>query len=146
MNLAMKQATFSANKLATTVRANSFAAEAVVPQPMIKIPVFEEVEYEFDQQKFEEYVSSSSSRSASPCRCRKASSSRKIRWSSDLKTQEDDLSAVAVVVTLRNDPPASKETRSNVRDNSSKVKELPVESAPVLTKRARQRRRQPLAR
>ena len=43
----MEIATFSANKLATTVGDNSFAAEAVVPQPTIKIFVGEEVEYEF---------------------------------------------------------------------------------------------------
>ena len=45
----MKTSTFTANKLATTVGANSLAAEVVVPQPTIKIPVAEEVEYEFDQ-------------------------------------------------------------------------------------------------
>ena len=44
----MKKSTFTTNKLATTVGANSFAAKAVVPQPTIKILMAEEVEYEFD--------------------------------------------------------------------------------------------------
>nr|ABB55321.1 hypothetical protein 12.t00036 [Asparagus officinalis] len=61
---------------------------------------------------------------------------------SDPKTRADDLNPNAV----KDPSPASKETRSNVHDNSLKVKELPVESAPVLTKRARQRQRQYLTR
>ena len=133
----MNQSIFTTNKLATTVGANSFAAKAVVPQPTIKIPVFEEVEYEFDQQKFEEYISSSSSRSSS-CKRRKTTAVKNM--TSDPKTKADDLNPKAV----EDSSPASKETRSNVRDNSSKVKELPVESAPVLTKKAHQRRRQHL--
>ena len=135
----MKTSTFTANKLAITVGANSFAAEAFVPQPTIKIPVLEEVEYEFDQQKFEEYVSSSSSRSASPGKCRSASSSRKICWSSDLKIQEDDLSA-AVAVAPCNDPPAFNEAKF-ADLNSFTIKESTAEGAPTLSKRARQRKR-----
>nr|ABB55277.1 hypothetical protein 10.t00010 [Asparagus officinalis] len=56
--------TFDANKLATTVGANGLAAETVVSQPIIKIPVESMVEYEFDQTKFEEYLSLSPSRSS----------------------------------------------------------------------------------
>ena len=56
----MNTTIFDANKLATTVGANSFTVGAVVSQPRICIPVEEVVEYEFDQLKFEEYLSSSS--------------------------------------------------------------------------------------
>ncbi|XP_020249983.1 protein FAR1-RELATED SEQUENCE 5-like [Asparagus officinalis] len=58
---------------------NNLVAKAVVSQPTIKILVDEEVEYEFDQQKFEEHVSSSSSsRSSSPCKDGKAASLKKV--------------------------------------------------------------------
>nr|ABB55329.1 hypothetical protein 12.t00047 [Asparagus officinalis] len=141
----MEIATFTANKLATTVGANSLAAEVVVPQLTIKIPVAEEVEYEFDQQKFEEYVSSSSSRSASPCRCRNVSSSQKIRRSPDLKNQEINLPIVNATVVRYNGPPTSNETRS-ADLNSFANKESTTEGALTLSKRARQRQRQHLAR
>ena len=84
----MMKLTFPENKLATTVGANGIATDAVVTQPAFKIRVNEEIEYEFDRQKFEEYLSSSSSRSASPSRRRKASSSRVVRGTLGSKTQE----------------------------------------------------------
>ena len=49
----MKTSTFDPNTLATTVGANSLITKVVVPQPKIKIPVDSEVEYEFDEAKFE---------------------------------------------------------------------------------------------
>ena len=140
----MKQSIFTANKLATTVGVNSLATEAVVPQPTIKIPVAEEVEYEFDQQKFEEYISSSSSRSAPPHKRRKISSSHKIRRFPDLKTQEVDLHVVATTVAPCNDPPTFKETRSTDL-NSFVIKEPTAEGGPTLSRRARQRKHQRLA-
>nr|ABD63126.1 hypothetical protein 18.t00022 [Asparagus officinalis] len=93
--------------------ANSLTAKTIVLQPTIKISVAEEVKYEFDQQKFEEYVSSSSSRSTSSRKRRKVSSCRKTRWFLDLKTQEGDLPATAAVVAPCNDPLASNEARSD---------------------------------
>ena len=72
-------AIFTANNLATTVGATDLAAEIITSQPRISIPVEEEVEYEFDQAKFEEYLSSSSG-STSPRKSKKFSSKRKARW------------------------------------------------------------------
>nr|ABD63087.1 hypothetical protein 17.t00014 [Asparagus officinalis] len=141
----MNKSTFSPNKLETTVGANSLVTEAVVPQPTIKIRVTEEVEYEFDQQKFEEYISSSSSRSASPRKRRRISFARKIRWFSDLKTQEGEFPATVAAVTPHNNPPVSNETKST-NLNSSVIKELTAEGVPTLSRRARQRQRQHLAR
>ncbi|ONK76538.1 uncharacterized protein A4U43_C03F29310 [Asparagus officinalis] len=129
MNSTMK-ATFSENKLATTVGANSLAAEAVVTQPAFKIRVNEEIEYEFDQQKFEEYLSSSSFRSASPNRRRK------------LKSR--DLLAAATP-THRDIPTASNKVEAADPDLPSTMK-ITAEGAPTLSKRARQRWRQRLAR
>ena len=136
------KATFDENKLATTVGANGLAAEAVVTQPAFKIRVNEEIEYEFDQQKFEEYLSSSSSRSASPNRRRKASSSRNVRGTSGSKIR-DPLAVTALT-------PHDASTTSNMveavdPDLPSAVK-VTAEGAPTLSKRARQRRRQRLAR
>ena len=73
-----KDTIFPANNLATTVGAADLAAEIGASQPRISIPVVEEVEYEFDQQKFEEYLSSSSG-STSPRKSKKLSSRRKNR-------------------------------------------------------------------
>nr|ABB55309.1 hypothetical protein 12.t00016 [Asparagus officinalis] len=80
--------------------ANSLSTEAVVPQPQIKILVVEEVEYEFDQAKLEEYLSSSSSRSSSSRKYRKISTSKKA-W--------DDSRLIIAKASPRNAPPASKE-------------------------------------
>ena len=138
---AMKTATFTENKLATTVGANGIATDAVVTQPALKIRVNEEVEYEFDQQKYEEYLSSSSSRSASPSRRKKASSSRVVRGTFGSKTQ-DPLAIAALA-------PRGDSALPNVvkiADLGSSPKKVATEGAPAISKRALQRRRQRLAR
>ena len=123
----MNTTIFDANKLATTVGANSFTAGAVVSQPRICIPVEEVVEYEFDQLKFEEYLSSSSSRSSASRKRRKINA------------------PVVAVAEPYNALPASNESGS-ADLNSSSIKELSTEGAPILSKRTRQRQRQRCAR
>ena len=96
------ETTFAENKLATTVGASGLADEAAVSQP-IKIIVTEEIEYEFDQAKFEEYLSSSSSKSPSPRRCRKTSSPKKVPKSSiQMKTADEDSCQVIAKESLCN--------------------------------------------
>ena len=56
-SITKKDTNFPANNLATTVGATDLAVEIGASQPRILIPVVEEVEYEFDQTKFEEYLS-----------------------------------------------------------------------------------------
>ena len=85
-----KDTIFPANNLATTVGAADLAAEIGASQPRISIPVVEEVEYEFDQQNFEEYLSSSSG-STSPRKSKKFSSRRKTRWYEDVENTNEDL-------------------------------------------------------
>ena len=94
---------------------------------MIKIPVEEAVEYEFDQQKYEEYLSSSSSRSSASRKRRKINA------------------PVAAVVEPCNALPASNESGST-NPKSSSIKEFSIEGAPTLSKRACQRQHQRLAR
>ncbi|ONK62402.1 uncharacterized protein A4U43_C07F3500 [Asparagus officinalis] len=127
----MTKPTFDANKLATTVGANGLTVETVVSQPIIKIPVESMVEYEFDQTKFEEYLSSSSSRS---------SLSRKYKMISQLKktympkkAQNEDSRLIVAEDFTRN---------TSAHNDSYLVKESSNQSPPALTKRARQRQRQ----
>ena len=121
-----------ANKLATMVGANGLAAETIVSQPIIKILVESTVEYEFDQAKFEEYLSSSSVKSSSPRKCRKISSLLKLSNTTD----EDS----RLIVT--------KDSSHNLsaHNDSSPIKESLNQSPPALTKRAHQRQRQRRAR
>ena len=67
---------------------------------------------------------------------------KKVSWSSDLKTQSDNLHPNIAEASS----PASRKVGSDICDNSPKVKELPVEDALLLTEKARQRRCQHLAR
>ena len=91
--------TFGENKLATTVGANGLAAETVVSQP-IKIPVESMVEYEFDQTKFEEYLSSSSSRSSLSRKYKRISQLRKSYMPK--KTQNEDSRLIVAENFIRN--------------------------------------------
>nr|ABD63110.1 hypothetical protein 18.t00006 [Asparagus officinalis] len=126
-----------ANKLATTVGANGLAAETVVSQP-IKILVESTVEYEFDQAKFEEYLSSSSSKSSSPHKCRKISSSKNVfKFSTPSNAIDEDSRLIVAEDFTRN---------TSARNDSYLVKESSNQSPPALTKRARQRQRQRHAR
>nr|ABB55289.1 hypothetical protein 10.t00033 [Asparagus officinalis] len=120
--------------MATIVGANSLAAEVVVTQPTFKIRVNEEIEYEFDQQKFEE--------SASPSRSRKVSSSRNTRGVSGLKIK-DPLAAAA---PMPHDVPATSKEVEAVDPDSSSAMKITDEGTLILSKRTRQRRRQRLAR
>ena len=135
----MKTATFTENKLATTVGANDLAPEIVVTQPAFKIRVNEEVEYEFDQKKFEEYLSSSSSRSASPNRRKKTSASKNVRGTSNSKNQEP-----SAAFAPRNVPMLLSvvKTANPALPSTSKAMD---DATPILSKRALQRRRQRLA-
>ena len=136
----MKKATiFPANNLATTVGANSFTTEAVASQPRIPIPVEEEVEYEFDQQKFEEYLSSSS-KSTSPRKSKspKLSSKRKLRWYEEVEAANEDLAPFDAEAASGEISP-SNQVRSALAESSV------AEGVVTLSKRARQRQRQRLA-
>ena len=107
MKSIMKKYTiFPANNLATTVGATDLAAEIVASQPRILIPVEEEVEYEFDQQKFEEYLSSSSG-STSPLKSKKFSSRRKVRWYEEVQNTNEDLTPIDAEVVSGEAPPTS---------------------------------------
>ena len=134
----MTKSTFDANKLATTVGANGLAAETVTSQPRIPIPVEEEVEYEFDQAKFEEYVSSSGS--TSPRKSKKFSSRRKVRWYEEVQNANEALTPIDAKVASGEVPPTSNQVNPTPADAST------VEGVVTLSKRARQRRRQRLAR
>ena len=129
-----KTPTFPANNLATTVGATDLTAEIGASQPRISIPVVEEVEYEFDQQKYEEYVSSSGSTSSPKSKkFQKFSSRRKVRWCEEVEATNDDLTPFDAEVASGEVLPASKQVKSA------------VEGVVILSKRARQRQRQRLA-
>ena len=87
--------------------------EIIVSQPRIRILVDEEVEYEFDQQKFEEYLSSSSSRSSAPRKRRKVKA------------------PIAAALSLCNAPLTSNEVGS-IDLNSSSIKKLSTEGVLIL--------------
>nr|ABB55283.1 hypothetical protein 10.t00026 [Asparagus officinalis]ABB55285.1 hypothetical protein 10.t00028 [Asparagus officinalis] len=139
-SITKKDTNFPANNLATTVGATDLAAEIGASQPRIQIPVVEEVEYEFDQTKFEEYLSSSS-RSTSPRKSKKSkfSSNKKVRWYEEVEATNDDLISIDAKVASGEAPPTSNQIKL-VPTNSSITK-----GAVTLSKRARQRQRQRLA-
>ena len=130
----MTKPTFDANKLATTVGANGLAVETVLSQP-IKIPVESMVEYEFDQIKFEEYLSSSSSRSSLSRKYKRISQLRKTYMPK--KAQNEDSRLIVAEDFTRN---------TSAHNDSYLVKESSNQSPPALTKRARRRQRQRRAR
>ena len=129
-----KKTVFHANNLATTVGAADLAAEIVTSQPRIPIPVEEEVEYEFDQAKFEEYLSSSSG-STSPRKSKKFSSRRKVRWYEEVQNANDVLTPTNAKVASGEVPPTSNEVKPILADAST------ILGVVTLSKRARQRRR-----
>ena len=100
-----KKTIFPANNLATTVGADDLANEIDASQPRIAIPVVEEVEYEFDQAKFEEYVSSSGS--ISPRKSKKFSSGRKVRWFEAARKPNEALNPADAKVASDEVPPTS---------------------------------------
>ncbi|ONK73240.1 uncharacterized protein A4U43_C04F28830 [Asparagus officinalis] len=130
---------FPANNLATTMGATDLAAEIVASQPRISIPVEEEVEYEFDQQKFKDYLSSSSG-STSPLKSKKLSSRRKVRWYEEVQNANEDLTPIDAKVALGEVPPTSNQVKAVLANSSA------AEGVVTLSKRARQRRHQRLAR
>ena len=126
MNAAMNTATFSANKLATTVGANGIATDAVVTQPALKIGVNEE--HELDQQRFKEGLSSSSSRSASPNGYRKVTSFINVCRSFGSKIQDP---VAASALAPRYVPTSSKMVEIADPDSSS-AEEMTSEDAPAI--------------
>ena len=131
-----KDTIFPANNLATTVGAADLAAEIGASQPRIQIPVVEEVEYEFDQTKFEEYLSSSS-RSTSPRKSKKSkfSSRRKTRWYEDVENTNEDLAPFDAKVASGEIPPIPNQVGSALANPSA------AGGVMTLSKRARQRQR-----
>ena len=134
----MKKTIFPANNLATTVGATDLAAEIGTSQPRISIPVVEEVEYEFDQQKFEGYLSSSSG-STSPRKSKKLSSRRKTRWFEDVENTNEDLTPLDAKAASGEIPPIPNQVGSALANPSA------AGGVVTLSKRARQRQRQRLA-
>ena len=93
----------------------------------------EEVEYEFDQQKYEEYVSSSGSTSPRKSKkFQKFSSRRKVRWCEEVEATNDNLTPIDAEVASGEVPSASKQVKSA------------IEGVVTLSKRARHRQRQRL--
>ena len=74
-----------------------------------------------------------------PCKSKKFSSRRKVRWYEEVKTTNDDLTPIDAKVASGEAPPTSNQIKL-VPTNSSVTK-----GAMTLSKRARQRRRQRLA-
>ena len=128
-----KKTVFHANNLATTVGADDLANEIDASQPRIAIPVVEEVEYEFDQAKFEEYVSSSGSTSP---RKSKFSSRRKVRWYEEVEATNEDLAPFDAKVPSGEIPPIPNQVGAALANPSA------AEGMVTLSKRARQRQRQ----
>ena len=140
MESTMKKVTiFPANNLATTVGAADLAVEIGASQPRISIPVVEEVEYEFDQTSFEEYLSSTGSTSPRKSKKSKFSFRRKVRWYEEVEATNEDLAPFDAKVASGEIPPVSNQVRSALANSSA------TEGVVTLSKRARQRQRQRLA-
>ena len=97
--------------------ADDLANEIDASQQRIVILVVEEVEYEFDQAKFEEYVSSSGS--ISPRKSKKFSSGRKARWFEAAREAHEALNPTDAEVASNEIPPTSNQVNSTPANAST---------------------------